>query len=304
MADPWDAEIEFSLERARELIESQYPELGPVRLASLGQGWDNLALLANEEWVFRFPQRDLARDLMAYETECLTRIAGRLPLAVPEPVFRGQPQGEYPYAFSGYRLLSGRTACRANLDDAARAASAEPLGRFLGELHAPSLAAELDGFVPGDLIRRTDLEYRVGQLHERLSLVEEAGEALDFDALRAASTELSTTEPWSGTPRLVHGDLYARHLIVDDRGHAAGVIDWGDTHLGDPALDLSMAFAFLPPAARGEFEAAYGALDEATRRRARFRALFSGAALVHYGRSTGDVAIAEAGRWALTHALL
>ena len=39
-------------------------------------------------------------------------------------------------------------------------------------------------------------------------------------------------------PVFVHGDLYSRHLLVDDAGRPCGVIDWGDCHVGDPAVDL------------------------------------------------------------------
>jgi aminoglycoside phosphotransferase (APT) family kinase protein len=194
----------------------------------------------------------LARDCMRFELACLTRLPHRLPLAVPEPAFLGAPRADYPFPFSGYRKLEGRTACGASLDDDTRAASAAKLGEFLRALHDLEVTHELAEAMPVDLIRRAD--------------------------------------------------LYARHLLVDDSGRVCGVIDWGDAHLGDPALDLSIQFAFLPPEARPAFEAAYGELDADTRRRARFRALFSGTMLVHYGASSGDEALVEAGRWALERA--
>ena len=77
------------------------------------------------------------------------------------------------------------------------------------------------------------------------------------------------------------------------------MIDWGDVHLGDPALDLSIAFSFLPPAARSRFRQVYGAIDAATWQRARFRAIHYGALLVEYGRSIEDEALREMGAYAL-----
>ena len=38
---------------------------------------------------------------------------------------------------------------------------------------------------------------------------------------------------------LVHGDFYSRHVLVDETGGMAGVIDFGDLHVGHPAVDLS-----------------------------------------------------------------
>jgi hypothetical protein len=39
-------------------------------------------------------------------------------------------------------------------------------------------------------------------------------------------------------------------LSLGDDGQLAGVIDPGDVPLGDPAVDLAIAFTFLPPDAR------------------------------------------------------
>ena len=75
------------------------------------------------------------------------------------------------------------------------------------------------------------------------------------------------------TDAICHGDLYARHLLVDDAGDLAGVIDWGDCHRGDPAVDLSAVYALLPPAGRAAFFSHYPPPDEPTRSVMRLRAL-------------------------------
>jgi aminoglycoside phosphotransferase (APT) family kinase protein len=97
----------------------------------------------------------------------------------------------------------------------------------------------------------------------------------------------------------VHGDLHPRHVIVGPRGELAGVIDWGDSHAGDPALDLAIAFTFLPRDARETFRVAYGAVDDASWDRARFRALHYGAHLTRYGKTVGDLAMLLVGERAL-----
>ncbi len=301
MAQPWEPEIEFTRERACELIQAQFPELHPVRIADYGKGWDNLAYLVNDSWVFRFPQRELAGQTMAGELAALRHVPRPLPLATPEPVFVGAPAGDYPYAFSGYRELPGRTACSVELSDDTRARSAPKLGAFLAALHGAPISDAMQRDVHGDRIRRADLAYRVGQLETRLDEI--GAEVSDVAAVRTRARELSEAPPWPHAPRLVHGDLYARHVLLDESLTACGVIDWGDAHLGDPALDLSIAFAFLSESARASFFAAYGAVDEATLCRARFRALFYGAALVQYGVSVGDAPLLRAGLYAFDAAL-
>jgi aminoglycoside phosphotransferase (APT) family kinase protein len=73
------------------------------------------------------------------------------------------------------------------------------------------------------------------------------------------------------------------------------VIDWGDVHAGDPAVDLAIAHAMLPLAAHPAFLAAYGPVDERTWARARFRALDSCALIVEYGDAVGDEGLVAAG---------
>src|SRR5205807_941090 len=118
---------------------------------------------------------------------------------------------------------------------------------------------------------------------------------IDCEALVGMVERLAKAAPHNAPPCWVHGDLYSRHLLVNESGMLCGVIDWGDVHLGDPALDISIALSFLPPKARPEFEAAYGPIDETAWDRARFKAIWYGAPLIEYGMDVGDEAIRNAG---------
>jgi aminoglycoside phosphotransferase (APT) family kinase protein len=89
--------------------------------------------------------------------------------------------------------------------------------------------------------------------------------------------------------------VYARHSLVDAARRAAGIIDWGDLHLGDPAIDLSIAFEVLPPHARDRFANAYGPIGDETWKLARYRAIYHGALVAHYGYRIGDQDLLRAG---------
>jgi aminoglycoside phosphotransferase (APT) family kinase protein len=298
---PWQADIDLGPERAAALIAEQFPALAPVALEHLGTGWDNTAYLVNGRWVFRFPRREFGAWTIAHEVAILPRMAPLLPLPLPLPCHVGHPAEDYPHVFAGYRMLAGTTGCSVALSDRERAACAEPLARFLACLHG--LPHDIAAIAPGDDIARADMKRRVHIALERLAAIEPHEPDLDGPALRAAIHELCETSPWEGPPRWAHGDLYARHVLIGDDRQVCGIIDWGDVHLGDPALDLSIAHSFLPPAAHEAFRAAYGPIDDATWSRARYRAIFMGVTLAHYGRDIGDEAIAGAGRVALHYAL-
>lgn len=287
MNPPWQADVALDREGAARLVEAQCPDLRPARLAPLGAGWDNTAWCVNDAWVFRFPRRRIAAELIETEVRLLPVIAAAVPLPVPVPSHVGRPQGDYPYPFAGYRLLAGRTACAPDLDEVCRARTAEPLGRFLRALHALPVPAG----TPPDLIGRSDLPHRARKARERFHHLDADTRGRVAERLDA----LAVAPPWFGPPRLVHGDLYPRHVLVRPDGTPCGVIDWGDVHAGDPALDLAIAFTLLPAAARDAFADAYGPTDADTWARARFRALYHSLMLLAYGLDDGHPELAVVG---------
>jgi aminoglycoside phosphotransferase (APT) family kinase protein len=202
-------------------------------------------------------------------------------------------------------MLPGKTACQFRLDETQRSRLARPLGQFLAALHAfPADWAVAHG-ATGDTIGRLDLATRVPRARQMLESASLKGTlATDLSKRARALIEASRTIQAPSQRALVHGDLYARHLLLDEQARLCGVIDWGDIHVGHPAVDLSVAHAFLPPPARLAFLQAYGhPVDPATWRLARFRAMFSALAIVIYGKDTGDQALEAEGRQALVHIL-
>lgn len=294
MKREWDAEFAVTDELAAHLIESQFPQLAPVSLELMGVGWDNSAYRVNRDLVFRFPRRSMAVDLMRVEASVLPSFGG-LPLAIPVPEWIGEPTESYPCPFAGYRLIEGETADRVELSMADRTACAPILGEFLRALHSVSVR---DGDGPLDDYRRADLGYRIPKLRERLAELDDPWRAAGMDYL----AQIEGQDYRMDGPCWVHGDLYARHILVNDDHRPSGVIDWGDVHLGDPALDLSIAYSFLPASARSLFWDTYSEVDDRAKLRARFRAVWYGAVLIPYGAAVGDERIKLAGEIAMRFA--
>ena len=67
----------------------------------------------NERWAFRFPQRAIGVPGLELELAVLPLLAARLPLPVPNPVFVGRAEGDYPWPFFGSELLPGQETCDA-----------------------------------------------------------------------------------------------------------------------------------------------------------------------------------------------
>lgn len=256
---PWVPEIDVNEKLARRLISTQFPSFENATVRRIGSGWDNAAYLVEEHLVFRFPQRAIAAPLMENELANLPLLAPQLPVPIPAPVWAGHPDGEYPWRFGGYELLLGTSASSRTLLDDERRELAGDLGRFLRALHdvdpEPLLAAGL----PADVIGRLD----PGRLR--------VGEA-----------------PLEGEKRVVHGDLYALHLLLDTNDKLCGVIDWGDLHYGLPAVDLAVVHLMVPPRFHDAFFTIYGAVEERAWRFARYRARHHASIALEYALARGD----------------
>ncbi len=294
---PWTPDVVVGPELAVELIQAQFPALGATEVRSLGAGWDNTAYLAGDV-VFRFPRRRSTVPLLERETRVLPQLAPQLPLAVPVPELVARPGPSYPWTFAGYRRLPGTTASEAPLTDVQLTAAAGALGDFLVALHRVP-AEELQ--LPGDEIGRLNIAARLPSARTRLAALVTAG--LVDDPTPWLRLLERPAPPVATTGVVVHGDLYARHLLVDTSGRLCGVIDWGDVHLGDPAVDLMALWSFLPATARPAFRRAYGEIDERALELARLRATFHSIAVAHYAAEAGDASLLATGLTALRRVL-
>lgn len=287
-APPWLAEQEVSQQLAQTLISQQFPDLEPFELHHLGTGWDNIVYQLNQDYVFRFPRRSLALELMQTEWQLLDSLKHQLSLQIPQPCFDGQPSPDFNWPFAGYTLVRGQSACQLNLGPEQRLAMVPALAGFLKELHglSPEWLTPLQ--LPPDRMQKVEISLRRPQSEERLQQALQKGLLNDIDPYLDWLTSLPETTPRERPKCLVHGDLYLRHLMINPQAELSGVIDWGDAHLGDRATDLSVVYAFLPPEARSVFWHIYGQVAPLTQDLAKLRALFHSLALLLYADDIDD----------------
>jgi aminoglycoside phosphotransferase (APT) family kinase protein len=277
----WSAEVDVDEELAGRLIAEQFPEVELASIRMLGEGWDNIVWLVDERWAFRFPRRAIAIPGVERELAVLPRIAPRLPLAVPAPVFAGRPALGYPWPFFGAELLPGTEAGDAALSDAARCRMAPALGAFVRALHALE-----PGELPIDPNERADMVKRAAMTEDWMGKLERAGLWRAPASVAALLTAARALPPPTAIV-LAHGDLHFRHLLVDPGGALVGVIDWGDVCRADPSIDLSLLWSLFPPECRSAFLDAYGPVDDAQLLRARVLALCLCAILAAYAHDEG-----------------
>ena len=181
-------------------VREQLPALGCRRASLLGSGWGSDVYLLDDHLVARFPRTAEAARWVDFEQSVLALVASSLAsaFAVPTVVARGSAGTHFPYDFLVCALVPGDPA---DLSTAPIAEQLAPdLGRALTRIHA----------VP----------------------VEEARAA----GLREVEWDDSG---YAGPLRFLHGDFRSGNLVVDPTsGRLAGVIDWSNAAVGDPALDF------------------------------------------------------------------
>jgi aminoglycoside phosphotransferase (APT) family kinase protein len=286
----WSPEEVVDEQRARRLIDAQFPEVALDSLELLGEGWDNTVWLVDGRWVFRFPRREIAVPAVERQVALLPVLAPLLPLPTSVPAYTGVPSDEFRWPFTGCALVPGREVHVVAPDDDARAALARPLAQFLQALHTAHVEAAES--LPVDANDRADMTKRARLAAEQLDEVQQLGvwrRPPVVDEVLADSLHL---RPAEGRV-IAHGDLHFRHLLLDDGGAAAGVIDWDDICIADPCIDLMLVWCLLPPSGRAAFLDEYGPATDDQLLRARVIALSVCAAIAAYAASMGHRALLE-----------
>ncbi|WP_433747148.1 phosphotransferase [Falsibacillus pallidus] len=300
MANPWEAEFIVDCELAVQLIESQFPEIDPVETKKIGEGFDNTIYRVNEEYLFRFPRREIAVPLIETEAAILPRLNSIAPLNIPAPLFYGKPGSHYPWPFLGYKYVKGSVPTdlsKINGEDSARL-----LGRMLTKIHQFSIGEAVELGVPYDTLYRVDIEKRKDKMIENMEMLMDSGCVKWEEKWRKFTDSLQHID-YDSPKTLCHGDLHIRNILVDEKHTISGIIDWGDVHIGNPAVDLSIVYSLLPKESRGFFFQEYGEVEENILQLARFKAVYTAAVLAVYGIDKKDTFLVSASIQSLKRSL-
>jgi aminoglycoside phosphotransferase (APT) family kinase protein len=191
---------------------------------------------------------------------------------VPEPVAVGEPAAGYPERWSVVRWTDGEVPPVAG--------DVVPTPRALARDLAAVVTALRAIEVPHDALADPGLRwYRGDPLSALDDTTRENLEAcraipdlgLDLDAALRVWDQAMALPEQSASPRWYHGDLLAENLLVRE-GRLVAVLDFGGLAVGDPTVDLVVAWEVLDPPAREMFRREVG-VDEETWLRGRAWAL-------------------------------
>ncbi|MEV6276950.1 phosphotransferase [Nocardia sp. NPDC051832] len=239
------------------------------------QGWDSLATLVEGRWIERRPRRPEVADQLRRETRLLPWLAPSLPLPVPIPaVLTDDP------LVVRHALVPGDALESPGVEDGVA------VGRFLRALHGSSAAeAVRHGLIPAEQTRSSriaEISRFQSEVVPLIPVAQQDSAQSILDALRDFPADT-----------VVHGDLGPEHVLTDG-GRVSGVIDFGDAHVGDAAIDLAWALYGAPTAFADAVADAYGVTGELRRRALIWHQLGPWHEVV-YGADIGDIAVRRSG---------
>jgi aminoglycoside phosphotransferase (APT) family kinase protein len=181
------------------------------------------------------------------EQELLPQLAKRLSVSIPAPIKMGKPSTDYPYPFSIYKWLSGKSINLLTLIDQEKEQLAFDLAKFLKELQA---ITDVEGPGPGQHNWWRGDHVSVYDKGAREQIAELA-EIIDASKALALWDQACATK-WQRQPIWIHGDFAIGNILMDG-GKLSAVIDFGGAAVGDPACDLVIAWTYLSGKAREIF---------------------------------------------------
>jgi aminoglycoside phosphotransferase (APT) family kinase protein len=239
-----DDELDVDEQLVRRLlgtVSSTYDAVPLRRFEATGS--DNALFRLGDDLLVRVPRQPGGSRTIEKEQRWLPYVAPHLPVAVPEVVAVGEPAFGYPEKWSVVRYLDGE-----------RPELPEP-----GQAPRHSLAADLAAVVralrtlpvPDGAQHDRGLQWYRG---ESRPLVGHPDLTMDLDVVESAwdQTMRLPDAHRSGEARWYHGDLNAENLLVRD-GRLVAVLDFGGLSVGDPTIDLVVAWQLLDSAARTTF---------------------------------------------------
>ncbi|WP_246257816.1 aminoglycoside phosphotransferase family protein [Amycolatopsis anabasis] len=244
-------EVDIDEALVGRLVAGQFPAWADLPIEPMASsGTDNAMFRLGAELAVRLPRIPGAAKGVAAEQKWVPLLAPHLPVAMPTPVACGGPGEGYPYPWTVCRWLPGANPA---VDDLAS---------------PEQLAADLAAFITA--LRRVDpagapsssrgVPLATRDKPTRAAIAASEG-LIDTAAVTAVWQDALRLPAWSGRRAWTHADLSPGNLLVHD-GRLTAVIDWSIAGVGDPTVDLIVAWNLLPAFARPAFREALGADDD------------------------------------------
>lgn len=217
-----------------------FPQLAIKHIELDHSGWDNVVAVVNHEIIFRFPRRPEVACTLEVESRLLPELCKVVSLPIPNFEFIARGCKAFHGIFVGYRLIPGEPLTRALFRQIYSAELTQHLARqlakFLSEMHSFPVKQAVQLGVPHTPDRDLWAGFYAEVRKHVFPLLEAHERAW---AQKLFESFLDDKRNFQFKPVLLHGDFSPDHILFDRKtGRITGIIDFGDTRIGDPAYDF------------------------------------------------------------------
>lgn len=300
MKNIWDPTHVLNVDDVNLILLEQFPSIPIVSIEKIGEGFDNTVFNLNNETLLRFPRRDIAVKILEIEERLLPYLKNHVEIQTTFPILFGKSSKLFPWPFLGYNFIKGNPPITLNKEE--RIQLIEPIAKFLKQLHSIPVKELFKLDIPYDELRRLDIGYRLPKLKQYSSQAIQLNLIPNEDGLKYYIKNLKDIK-CNTKLSLVHGDFHFKNIIVNENNMFQGVIDWGDAHIGQKEVDLSIVYSLIPSDSRDIFFNLYGNVSEESKKVAKFKAIFTIILLLLYANDLNDIELVKFCQENLSNAL-
>lgn len=260
MAQLHSDELSVGVDLVRRLVDRAFLEyadhdLKPTRTS----GSSNTLFRLGDNMLVRLPRQPGGGASIDKESRWLPFVGSRMTFAVPKVLGIGEPDLGYSERWAITQWIDGATATPPlpRSHHGASGGLARDLAQFVTDLRAMEIPPEAANdealrWYRGLPLACLDVDFREWAAECRVLDV-----AIDIDeALRVWDRAVDASEAVETTVGWYHGDLLAENLLLNDAGRLAAVLDFGGLAIGNPTVDLTVAWEALDEEGRREFRRA------------------------------------------------
>ncbi|MGE7865526.1 aminoglycoside phosphotransferase family protein [Bacillus paramycoides] len=225
----------------KQYIKEALPDLSIHSYTQNEEGWDNIAVIINDELLFRFPRKLEYAKRIPLEKELCTILTHSLQeIEVPNYHLLYKNNCDTVPFCSYYPLIHGKPLTAeivAKLEKKELEAIITQLATFLAALHnIPLKRIETLGFhIEKTITYWKNLQTKLNQ-HLTNSLT--SLQKMALNSLFEKFFECITKSTFQNT--IIHADFTHHHILFNTQNKTiSGVIDFGDAQIGDPAFDFA-----------------------------------------------------------------